>query len=191
MMSVRLESTSSTRETDDRDEQRKKPTEEEGRRFRSLLQEGQSPAPVAEGKDEPTHWASESGDDDSPDGGAVPITSLYQSVDFASNALPAGPTLTQDLRELLTNYADRIVIGRLDARQGGETAVVLGAGVLPDTTMTLVRGQTGWRLVARTTSVDSYRVLTEHADGLKERFHARHLGELEVSAVLSDVDVDH
>jgi hypothetical protein len=183
---VRTEPVSSNREADDKEQTRKKPTPEQEQRFRTVLGESNE-AKAAPAEAKPARSMLEESDDDSVQSGTISVTALYQPMEVSSSALPAVPTVAQDLRELLTNYADQILIGRLDARQGGE-AVVSFAGVLPDTTMTLTRGASGWRLVARTGSMDAYRALTENADGLKAQFHARHLGELEISAELNDVD---
>lgn len=174
---------SSQASSHDDSKSREKPRADEAEHFRQAMRgESRDDSRAQLQWDERKHEDQNAGAEQNA---TIPLNALYQPVDFPSSAnLNASNAATQ-LQELLATYADRVVAGRIGDTQAGQFVLVLGGGVLPDTTLTLTRSDRGWRLAAQTSSSNSFDLLSRESEALKARFREHDLGELSVDTVFA------
>lgn len=92
------------------------------------------------------------------------------------------------LAELISRHVKQLLVPDASSRhtRSREIMITLKDDILPGTELWLSRTAEGWRLRADTRSPDAYRMLTEQAPDLVERFASHHLGQLEIDPTLID-----
>lgn len=98
-----------------------------------------------------------------------------------SNMAPA-------LAELISRHVKQLLVPDASSRhtRSREIMITLKDDILPGTELWLSRTADGWRLRADTRSPDAYRMLTEEAPDLVERFASHRLGRLDIDPTLLD-----
>jgi hypothetical protein len=91
--------------------------------------------------------------------------------------------------EQLSAYVDRLLMNAQPANASGPAAIVtLADGILPGTTLSLLRApEGGWVLQVAAPSTQVFQQLQSHAASLQQRFWWRKLGDLRIEAQVDPV----